>query len=101
MVFQKIILPTRPHPDTILGIFFLKKFGKEKYPGVEGAKIEIWQELPQNETLESLKEKGILALELGGGKLDHHPTQKTFSQLPAVQSAIRRCAKCFPTSATR
>jgi hypothetical protein len=48
--YQKIILPTRPQTDTIVAIFLLKKFGKEKYPGIEKAKIEILNNLPENET---------------------------------------------------
>ena len=78
--FNKIILPSRPHPDTILGIFLLKTFGKEKYPGIENASIDIWQELPKGETLESLERKGVLVLDLGGGKFDHHKKGKTLSQ---------------------
>lgn len=81
MIFQKIILPVRPHPDTILGIFLLKNFGKEKYPGIENAKVEIRQELPLNETALSLEKKGVLVLDLGGGKFDHHHQGKTLSQL--------------------
>ena len=81
--YQKIILPSRPQPDTILGIFLLKNFGQEKYFGIEKAEIEIWQELPKNETLNSLKEKGVLVLDLGRGKFDHHQTGKILSQLVA------------------
>lgn len=81
--FKKIILPSRPHPDTILGIFLLKTFGKEKYPGIENASIDIWQELPKGETLESLERKGVLVLDLGGGKFDHHQKGRTLSQLIA------------------
>jgi len=47
-----------------LAIFILKKFGKEKYPNIENAEIEIWQELPKNETVDSLDQKGVLALDL-------------------------------------
>lgn len=88
MNYKKIILPTRPHPDTILGIFLLKNFGKEKYPGIEGAGLEIWQELPKNETSVSLEEKGILVLDLGGERFDHHQRGKTLSQLVAEDLGI-------------
>lgn len=88
MVFQKIILPTRPQPDTILAIFLLRNFGKEKYPGVEKAAIEIRQELPQGETAGSLEEKGVLVLDLAGGRFDHHQTGKNLSQLVAEDLAV-------------
>lgn len=81
MIYSKIFLPARPHPDTILAIFLLKHFGKERYPGIESALIEIRQILPPNETSESLEKKGMLALDLGNGRLDHHGKEKTLSQL--------------------
>jgi len=87
-IFQTIILPTRPQPDTILSIFLFKKFGKEKYPGIEKAKVEIWQDLPGNESSGSLEEKGVLALDVGGGKFDHHQRRKTLSQLVAEDLGI-------------
>ena len=59
----------------------MRSFGKEKYPGIENSRIEIWQELPKGETSGSLEEKGILVLDLGGGKFDHHQKGKTSSQL--------------------
>src|SRR4030042_251455 len=81
--YTKIIIPTRPHPDVIVGIFLLIKFGSEKYPGIKDASIDIWQELPAGDTILSLKEKGVLLLDLGEGKFDHHKTGKNLSQLIA------------------
>lgn len=88
MAFNKIILPSRPQPDTILAIFLLKSFGKEKYPGVEKSKIEIWQELPKGETINSMEKKGVLVLDLAGGKFDHHQKGKTLSQIIAEDLGI-------------
>src|SRR4030042_683637 len=86
--FHKIILPARPQPDTIVAIFFLKNFGKEKYPGLAEAEIEILQELPKSETPETLSEKGVMVLDLGGGKFDHHNQGKTLSQAVAEDLEI-------------
>jgi len=86
--FSKIILPTRPQAETIIGIFLLKKFGKEKYPGIENAKIEIRQQIPENETAESLEKKGILCLDIGGGKFDHHHQKETLSKIIAKDLKI-------------
>ena len=83
MPYQKIIIPTILQPDTIIAIFLLKKFGKEKYPGVERAEIEICSELPQGETEDSLEKKGYLLIDIGAGKFDHHFKKKTASQLVA------------------
>ncbi len=82
--YKKIIIPSSLHPDTILGIFLLKRFGNSKYPGVDKAEIEIRQTLLENETSVSLKEKGVLCLDLGGGDLDHHNKEgKILSELIA------------------
>jgi len=60
-----IFIPSRPQPDTIVAIFLLKTFGKELFPGVENAKIEVSSEV--SKTFE-----GSIALDVGGGELDHH-----------------------------
>jgi 2'-5' RNA ligase len=83
MRYKKIIIPTILQPDTIVAIFLLKKFGKDKYPGIEKAEIEIQNTLPKKETLESLFKKGIFPVDIGGGKFDHHFKNKTVSELIA------------------
>jgi hypothetical protein len=87
-IYNKIIIPTRPHPDVIVGIFLLTKFGTEKYPGIKDASIDIWQELPAGDTNLSLEQKGVLLLDLGKGKFDHHDTQKNLAQLIAEDLGI-------------
>ena len=86
--YQKIIIPTRPHPDVIAGIFLLTKFGAKKYPGIKDALIDIWQELPAGDTNLSLEKKGVLLLDLGEGKFDHHKKGKNLSQLIAEDLGI-------------
>ena len=54
--YSKIIIPSSLHPDTIVAIFLLKKFGAAKYPGIEKAQIEILQQLPNGENGDSLLE---------------------------------------------
>lgn len=81
--YQKIILPTRPQPDTLVAIFILKKFGESRFPGIKEAEIGFWQTVPEGETEESLDRKGILLMDLGGGRFDHHAkkSQTTASDL--------------------
>lgn len=86
--YQKIIIPTRPHPDVIVGIFLLIKFGAKKYPGIKDASIDIWQELPAGDTNLSLEKKGVLLLDLGEGEFDHHKKGKNLSQLIAEDLGI-------------
>jgi hypothetical protein len=70
--FNTIILPTRSQPDTLVAIFILKYYGKEKFPGIENAEIKVWQTMPEGETEETLEAKGFVLLDFGGGKFDHH-----------------------------
>ena len=85
MDYSKIIIPSSLHPDTILAIFLLKKFGGKKYPGIGGAEIEIRQVLAENDTPVSLKEKGVICLDVGQGEFDHHADKegKILSELVA------------------
>ncbi len=87
--YKKIIIPSSLHPDTILAIFFLKKFGNNKYPGIDKAQVEIRQVLEENETSALLKEKGIIVLDVGGGEFDHHKKLgKILSELIAEDLGI-------------
>ena len=71
-LYKKIVLPTRTQPDTLVAIFILKKFGEEKFPGIKEAEIDFWQMVPGSETEETLDKKGVLLIDLGGGRFDHH-----------------------------
>lgn len=70
--YAKIVLPTRPQPDTLVAIFILKKFGDEKFPGIKEAQVDFWQIVPEGENEESLDKKGVVLIDLGGGRFDHH-----------------------------
>src|SRR3989344_4526463 len=88
--YKKIFISTRLRPDTIVAIFILKKFGTERFPGVESATLEFLQTIPEGETADTLEKKGVLLIDLGGGTFDHHGTQKksTASYLVARELGI-------------
>lgn len=90
MSYTTIVLPTRPQPDTLVAIFILKKFGEEKFLGIKEASLQIWQTMPERETEDSLAEKGIVLIDLGGGRFDHHTIvpKTTSSQLIASYLGI-------------
>jgi len=92
-VYNTILLPTRPQPDTIAGIFLLKVFGKSKYPGVENASVGVLSDLPKGETADSLAKKGNLLIDVGGSRFDHHNKKgTTASQLIAQDLGIDKNA---------
>lgn len=70
--FNKIILPVRPQPDTIVAVFLLKRYGEEKFPGIKGADIDFVPLLPENKTTEDYRNEGVVLIDLGGGEFDHH-----------------------------
>lgn len=88
--YAQIILPTRPQPDTIAAIFILKKFGEELFPGIREAKIDFWQVMPENENEETLDKKGVILIDLGGGRFDHHNTRAktTASDLVSIHLGV-------------
>ncbi len=85
-----ILLPTRPQPDTLVAIFLLKTFGKEKFAGVAEAQVEVRHQLKDGETFESLLAQNILAMDVGGGPLDHHGKNECTSELVARHLGIEK-----------
>lgn len=86
--YNKILLPTRPQPDTLVGIFLLKTFGGEKYPGIGSAQVEVLTAIPESKTPESFDQEGTLLIDIGKGKFDHHALGKTASLLIAEDLGI-------------
>jgi hypothetical protein len=84
-----IALPTRPQPDTIAAIFLLQQFGSKKMSGIESAKIEVRPQLQNGETFETLLAQHVLALDLGGGPLDHHGSDYSATELVARYLGIQ------------
>ncbi|MES2436506.1 MAG: hypothetical protein V4519_00685 [Patescibacteria group bacterium] len=74
-MFTTIYIPTRIQNDTASAIFILKKYGREKFPGIENAKIEIRSVIPVGFTEEALEKEGIVLVDIGKGKFDHHGSE--------------------------
>ena len=85
-----ILIPTRPQPDTVVAIFLLKKFGYEEFAGIASATVAVQPSLPEGDTFESMLGNGTLALDLGGGVLDHHGKNTCTSELVAQYLEIEK-----------
>lgn len=85
LTYKTIVLPTRPQPDTLVAIFILKKFGEDRFPGIKEAEVDVWQTIPDGATEQNLDTKGVLLIDIGGGRFDHHAAkeQTTASNLIA------------------
>jgi hypothetical protein len=86
----QILIPTRPQPDTVVAIFLIKTFGKERFPGVESATVAVAPTLPEGETFDSLLAKNIIALDLGGGAMDHHGKSECTTELVAKYLGVAK-----------
>lgn len=75
-----IVLPTRPQPDTIVAIFFLREFGQAQYPGILEATVVV--------DPKAAADTGKLLLDVGGGEFDHHGTNKCATELVAEKFNI-------------
>ena len=71
---NNIIMPNKPHLDPIAAYYLLVRFGKEKFPGIENAKISFWESSydPPQEILDKWETENSLLIDLGGGIFDHH-----------------------------
>jgi hypothetical protein len=81
--YTKIYLPTNPQVDTCVAIFLLRTFGVKRYPGIDDSKVEILSAVPEGETTDSFEAQGVLLVDVGGGRFDHHTHGGTATSLVA------------------
>lgn len=68
------------HIDEVVGIVFLKYYGRKKYPGIEDAKIVFWNagsRTPDGRNWKEWYKEGYLPVGVGGSKYDEHPSDAT------------------------
>lgn len=76
---NKILTHEFPDLDAMLSVLLLRQFGEEKFPGVSKAEVTFSSagQLPDDLTPKQLEKKGILAVDIGGGRFDSHPSATT------------------------
>lgn len=90
-MFKAIVTHRRPHVDEICAIWFLRRFGEEKFPGASQAKMVF--EGAGGEDLygfsgDEFEAEGIILIGVGGGKFDEHPGVKTFGKQDECASTL-------------
>jgi len=81
---KRIILPTKPQPDTICAIYIMQTYGKDHWKGVESAEIVIDQSVTAEVSEKEYLKAGDILLDIGGGFFDHHQRESiTASELTA------------------
>ncbi len=79
-----ILTHWRPDLDAIVGIWLLRRFGEEKFPGISAAEVEFLknEKLPRGKTAMELEQEGVICVDIGKGRFDHHQIEN-----PAVCAA--------------
>ena len=72
-----IVLYPRPHPDNIVALYLLREFGEQHFPGIRQAQIQFWPSVPPGKTADDWEREGVLMIDIGGGKFDHHQEEHT------------------------
>ncbi len=92
MNYHTIITHEYPDLDAMLCCYLLRYYGNSKYPGIDQAEIKFVPggQLPKSP--EELEKEGILAVDIGGGKLDTHPSGMECEREKFEQSAANLVA---------
>lgn len=72
---KMIVTHLKPHLDEIVAIWLLRRWGREKYPGIDQAGIAYWTnggELLGGRTAAEWESDGYLLVGVGRGRLDDH-----------------------------
>lgn len=75
---KEIALQVPASPDAGFSVWLLTRFGEERFPGINRARFVVWEggNPPNGMTAQQLEENGILPVNCGGGRFDHHPHNK-------------------------
>lgn len=87
---KKIAIYRRLHTDNICAVFLLKEFGEEKFRGIKEAMVELWDKTPDGKTADELENEGIICVDMGGGKFDHHHDDHETKKTDCASTMIAR-----------
>jgi len=74
-MFHTIISHQKPHLDEICAIWLLRKFGEEKFPGVNSARLVFDRSQASGQSSADFEKEGILLIGIGEGRgrFNEHP----------------------------
>jgi hypothetical protein len=88
MNFSTIFIPTRPQPDTIVAIFFLKTYGPSVFSGIDTADYQVMSHVDQSKSEKEYLKEGKVLLDVGGGIFDHHNKEEKTTASELVSKAL-------------
>ncbi len=80
-------MPAKLQPDTLVALYILKKYGEKAFPGIAAAPVEFTMVAPG--PADELERQGVLLLDFGGGKFDHH-RQDRWSEKDCVTTLVAK-----------
>ncbi|OIP79557.1 MAG: hypothetical protein COT39_00680 [Parcubacteria group bacterium CG08_land_8_20_14_0_20_48_21] len=86
--FSKIILFPKIQADTTVAAYLLKNFGGKMFPGIEKANFAFLTELPEGKTPHDFEQGGVIVLDLGGGRFDHHAYNERHEKKESVATLV-------------
>lgn len=70
--YHTILVPARLQVDTVIAALLLQEYGESTFEGVSSAQIEYVKELPEGKSAMQLEKEGVIVIDMGGGRFDHH-----------------------------
>ncbi len=72
LAIKKIAIFPKIQPDTACAVFLLRTYGEKLFPGASAAEIEFMTALPVGKTADDFEKEGVLLIDLGKSRFDHH-----------------------------
>ena len=92
---QAILTHEYPDLDAMMSVMVLRKFGDPYFEGISQVPIRFCaaNRLPEGKTAWELEKDGIIAVDVGGGRFDTHPTEQDHNRQKRENSATDLIAK--------
>jgi hypothetical protein len=84
-----ILMPTRPQVDTAIAVYLLRRYGEKEFPGIGTAVCRVSPKLPDGKNGAALEAEGMLCIDIGGGKFDHHGHAEKVTACDLVARCLR------------
>jgi hypothetical protein len=81
---KKILTLPRIQIDLLVAIVLLRRYGRDVFPGIENATLEFRSTPPEDKTPQDLERHGVLMLDLGGGRFDHHAASEDHASVTTL-----------------
>jgi hypothetical protein len=85
-----VVLYPRPHPDNIVALYLVREFGEQHFPGIRQAQVQFWPSVPPGKTAEEYEREGVLLIDMGGGRFDHHHDDHTDDKTTCATTLVAR-----------